>query len=70
MMTVFPSTGRPSTPLKTAGASSSDIRVIGGAAMRPVTMASARRSRRLLEACSAKLIPVMPADLRASASAT
>jgi len=39
-MTIFPSTGRSLPPLKTAGASSSDIRVIGGAAMLRVTTAS------------------------------
>ena len=69
-MTVFPSAARPFLPVKTAGASSSVIRVIGGATMRPVTTASATRSSSWLEGASAKLIPVTPAASSAWASAT
>jgi hypothetical protein len=69
-MTVLPSAGRGCAWLKTAGASSSAIRVIGGARIRPETRASASRARSSVEAWNARLIPVAPAAASASTSAT
>ena len=60
VITVLPLAGRACAELRAAGTSSRDIRVIGGATMRPSATASATRSKSSLDGCKAKLMPVIP----------
>src|SRR5713226_1853388 len=70
VITVLPPAGRACAGFGAASASSREMRVIGGARMRPSATACATRSKSSLDACKAKLMPVTPVLRRASSSAT
>src|SRR5579862_6201611 len=70
VITVLPLTGRDSVGFNAAGTSSKEIRVIGGATIRPSATASATRSSSSLDIGRAKLMPVTPLERKDSSSAT